>query len=293
MRRSRHIWDEARSNGGMSLVRAILYELQPIRFSSIDTHGIVTKFKSTLQWIRTLVTQTIPKTSYGIYHVLCNLTKEQWGILLGIILYCYMVRFIHTVLDAGPAVLMITALIGIFTIGLGDGSTNGDGVSAYSVFNRGFQRILGSIDVEALVAQHVGGVMGAGVAGVGGGMNNDIDQDHDDDRHRRRGGGRRHRAQEAAAGGVARAPDNDAENDDPPDNNNNNNNNNNNGRARKSGKKARRRNLEQRRELQQQRQAAMAMGFGGDGGGQDEAMAMQRLLEEQIAANEARGEDEN
>eukprot|EP00521_Asterionellopsis_glacialis_P009199 CAMPEP_0195286332 /NCGR_PEP_ID=MMETSP0707-20130614/3830_1 /TAXON_ID=33640 /ORGANISM="Asterionellopsis glacialis, Strain CCMP134" /LENGTH=265 /DNA_ID=CAMNT_0040345961 /DNA_START=279 /DNA_END=1076 /DNA_ORIENTATION=+ len=258
----------------------------------------MTKVKLIMQWIITFVTQTLPTITRGIYQVLGNFQKHEWGILLGVVLYCYAIRFIHHVLDAGPAVLMLTALVGIFTIGLGD--TTDGGVSAYSVFNRGFQRILGSIDVEALVAQHVGGVMGAGVAGVGG-MNDHMD---DDENRHGGGGGRRHRRgrrppQEAAVG-VARAQGNHEhndhnnnngdqdENDGPPKNNNNNND----GRSRKSGKKARRRNLEQRRELQQQRQAAMAMGFAGDGGGQDENMAMQRLLEEQIAGNEARAANE-
>mmetsp|Transcript_26775 Transcript_26775/g.56062 ORF Transcript_26775/g.56062 Transcript_26775/m.56062 type:complete len:114 (-) Transcript_26775:894-1235(-) len=56
-------------------------------------------------------------------------------------------------------------------------------------------------------------------------------------------------------------------------------------------KKARRRDLEQRREMQRQRQAAADMGFQAEGAavGQNnqEAMALQHLLQEQINAMEA------
>jgi hypothetical protein len=65
--------------------------------------------------------------------------------------------------------MILTALGVILTVGLGDDDQNDlnnpHRVSAYSVFNRGFHRLMGSIDVENLVNQHVGGGM-LGVAGA-------------------------------------------------------------------------------------------------------------------------------
>lgn len=173
--------------------------------------------------------------------------------MLWLIFFCFILS--KRALDAGPLVLIISALVAIFTIGLGNNESR-DGISAYSVFNRGFQSIMGSVDVEALVQQHVGGAMGVGAMGLAGA----------DDR-RNEAPVRRHPM-------PARIVDEEDERAVRP-------------QPRKSGKKARRGNLEQRRELQRQRQAAIAMGFGGDGG-HEEQLAMQQILEEQIAANEAR-----
>ncbi|CAB9516838.1 expressed unknown protein [Seminavis robusta] len=88
---------------------------------------------------------------------------EEWKSLLRAILYeLQPVRFIT---HAGPVVLISTALAIIFTVGLGDNENDGE-LSAYSVFNRGFQRLMGSVDVEELVNQHVGGGMMMGAAGM-------------------------------------------------------------------------------------------------------------------------------
>lgn len=164
-------------------------------------------------------------------------------------------------LDAGPLLVIITALVAIFTIGLGDTATR-DGLSAYSVFNRGFERILGTVDAEALVQQHVGGAMG--MAGAIGNAPREVEP--------------------LPREPVARRQQQDDDDGGEDDIDNENDGSETRGTSRKSGKKARRRNLEQKRELQRQREAAIAMGFTGNGG-QEEMMAMQRLLEEQIAAN--------
>ena len=174
-----------------------------------------------------------------------------------IFVYWRLVIYLHRALDAGPMVLILTSLVGILTFGLGDGGGE-DGVSAYSVFNRGFQRILGSVDVEALVAQHVGGGMAALAPQqmqVGQG-----DEDHVRDAVAREGEVAEERRDGGANDGRAR-----------PNNNN---------RARRTGKKARRQDLEVRREMRRQRQAAAAMGLAGDGGEAD-MVAMNRLVEHQ------------
>ena len=102
-------------------------------------------------------------------------------------------------------VIIITSLIAIFTIGLGDESENNseqqNRISTYSVFNRGFQRLLGSVDADALLAQHVGGGIGLGGVAAGnfmmggddgdGGMRiqHNVDDIDRQPAHRRGGGG--------------------------------------------------------------------------------------------------------
>jgi hypothetical protein len=248
-----------------ALLHAILYELQPIRFSSIDFSAITSSLRSLWSGSVSFVTDTVPSLWRGSYGIVRGMTGRHWLGVGAIVAYYYLVRFVHRILDAGPILVILTALVTIFTIGLGDTATQG-GISAYSVFNRGFERILGSVDVEALVQQHVGGAMG--MAGMGMAMPQPAPPIHEPPprlRQEEDGNDRRENA--------ARAPADDEDDGAVPER----------GASRKSGKKARRRNLDQRRELQQQRQAAMAMGFAGDE--HEEMVAMQRLLEEQIAAN--------
>lgn len=177
-------------------------------------------------------------------------------------------------LDAGPLVLIMTALAIIFTVGLGE-RAEGE-MSAYSVFNRGFQKLMGSVDVEALVNQHVGGGMmlaggvGDDAAGiVGGGIN---EEDAGNRRPQRRGNNNLHNARRNEEGGEQ--VNHDGEDND--DDNNDGNGEHHRGQARKSGKKNRRRNQEERQDQRRQREAARALGLDGTGG-QEEAVAMQQL----------------
>ena len=176
-------------------------------------------------------------------------------------------------LDAGPIFIMSTIMLLIFTIGLGESKEKVDGEeehwSAYSVFNRGCQSLLGAMNVEDLVAQHVGGGLHLGFRGQD---NNDHNRDDDMGAQNRQ---RRRRRPEPLnnAGDVNQAAPAAVANN----------------QARKSGKKLRRQNLELRREAQRQRQAAAAFGFGGV----DETEAMNRLLEEQAAAIEVMEENDD
>ena len=199
-------------------------------------------------------------------------------------LLLHLIPISSRLLDAGPLVLIVTALVTIFTVGLGE---RADGeLSAYSVFNRGFQRLMGSVDVEALVNQHVGGGMM-----MGGGMPEPMG---DGPPEENRGAGRRgnnhqqHNNARLNDNNVARregANDEGEQSDDDDDDNNiDRNNGQQRQQARRSGKKARRRNQEERQDQRRQREVARAMGLDGTGG-QEEAMAMQRLIEEQIANN--------
>eukprot|EP00540_Astrosyne_radiata_P011723 CAMPEP_0116854026 /NCGR_PEP_ID=MMETSP0418-20121206/18326_1 /TAXON_ID=1158023 /ORGANISM="Astrosyne radiata, Strain 13vi08-1A" /LENGTH=210 /DNA_ID=CAMNT_0004486667 /DNA_START=81 /DNA_END=713 /DNA_ORIENTATION=+ len=189
---------------------------------------------------KVLFLETIPWCFKQCYHVIRSMKLHHWKIVTGVLLYYCLVRFLHCILDAGPFFVIVTALIAIFTIGLGDDNDYG-GLSAYSVFNRGFEQILGSVDADALLEQHVGG------GGMMGFMGNGNHRGEDNHHH------------------VARRPAANNHNDDDGEQDNNNRQN----QSRKSGKKSRRRNLEQRREIQRQRQAAMAAGFGAIGAGVD------------------------
>ena len=101
--------------------------------------------------------------------------------------------------------MIITSLVTIFTVGLGDDNDdeNKDGenrLSAYSVFNRGFQRMLGSVDADSLLAQHVGG--GFMMGGVGGGPGMGFAVNNDDANRNDHQAGRRGRRRGRGGGGV-------------------------------------------------------------------------------------------
>ena len=280
-KRSRALWDNARrpyANKWEAVrpwLRAILYELQPVRYSELPAMRGVLPY---LQRMSALVGHGIhhvPGLVRRVYTFLAQRTAREWSLVVGALLYYVAVRWIHHALDAGPVVLILTALVGIFTIGLGE---NTDGISAYSVFNRGFQRLLGEVDAEDLVAQQMGG--GMRIHRDGGAGREILDPPPPPPQARAAA-----RPEPDENNDNADSASDDDDNDDDDDaNDNGDNNNNNQPRARLSGKKARRRNLEQRRELRRQREAALAMGFGADE--HAEALAMQRILDEQMAENE-------
>jgi hypothetical protein len=167
----------------------------------------------------------------------------------------------------------LTILIVIFTVGLGDDNQvpNSDRVSAYSVFNRGFQRLMGSVDAEQLLQQHVGG---------------GIPFPPLEDQHLVPPQRHRHEQQQQAQNDNPPVQNPRAQVDDDQIILNNLQPEGVRHRARKSGKKSRRGDLQQRREMQQQRRMAFEMGFGDDDDN-DENLVLQRVLMEQVAgANE-------
>lgn len=198
-------------------------------------------------------------------------------------------------LNAGPMVVIVTALVLIFTIGLGDDDSRA-GPSAYSVFNRGFERLLGSVDADSLLAQHVGG--GAGMMMMMNNNDNDIRHDAIDDRD----GAGRDMPRRAAGQVPPRQPGDDVhaanhnqdqhrgghnnDGDGQQGGGNEQNGDNVNNRARKSGKKARRRNLDQRRDIRRQQDAALRMEMD-----PEETIEMQLLIEAQIAAETNNGDN--
>mmetsp|Transcript_15664 Transcript_15664/g.31648 ORF Transcript_15664/g.31648 Transcript_15664/m.31648 type:complete len:188 (-) Transcript_15664:112-675(-) len=180
IRRSRALWDETRRPDApwTATARAILYELQPVRFSAIDASGTVASIRGIAagSW---RILQATPGVVWGIVRIIAGWRMREWTIVGGAAAYYYAVRYIHRALEAGPLVVILTAIVGIFTIGLGD-EGNADGLSAYSVFNRGYQRLLGSVDVEALVQQYAGGAMAVHAQGMDDHRRNDIEDEDDD-----------------------------------------------------------------------------------------------------------------
>jgi hypothetical protein len=249
----------------MSTGRAVLYELQPVRLSEVDGAAWLRYCAATAEGVVTFLCRTLPHCARTAWTFLRGLDAKHYAVLAGLLAYYVAVRAIHNALDAGPIVVILTALGIIFTVGLSD-EAHKDGFSAYSAFNRGFQRMLGSLDADALLAQHVGG--------FGMGLMEEPDDDEvanlredvaNDPRERRAG---RIPPAEAIIRGAGNL-------DDEPQNR---------GGSRKSGKKARRRNFEQRRELRRQREAALALGLA-DADELMEEMAMEQLIDEILAAD--------
>lgn len=286
-KRSRALWDDARRprenrmDQWRSLLRAILYELQPIRFSqcNISVSTITSVFsKHFVPFLRRVISFLSMRLPRVVYSTIRQMTVRHWLFAGALVGYYFAVRWIHEVLHAGPMVLILTALAAIFTVGLGE-KRDGE-LSAYSVFNRGFQRLLGEVDVDDLANQYVGGAV---FGGGGGGPNNNMLPAGDPENNQRDRVGRNvavippepHGDDESGPEDTNRGDGDDNDSDDNNDAQRR-------GQSRKSGKKARRRNLEERREIRLQREAAHAMGFDGRGG-DEEQMAMQQLIEDQVA----------
>jgi len=227
VKRSRALWDETKDGGIRAWVSAICYELQPIRLTEITSNRkqalmlITSSFQKIFFSILYLVTVGIPRFGKSVFFFVTNRSWKQWMFFGVVIIYYYSIRWIHEALEAGPIVLILTGLALIFTIGLSD-DKNKTGISAYAVFNKGFEQLLGSIDAESLLAQHIGGGMG-GAGGMMMMMNNNNNDDHRDD----------HRQME-----VVDEMNVNNNNENIAEDQRNNNNNENNNRTRKSGKKS-------------------------------------------------------
>jgi Uncharacterized conserved domain (SAYSvFN) len=223
-KRSRALWDQASfissssssgsssssSSGSSSyrrrldacaaLARAVAYELQVVRASQLPSLREVTeRCRHAGHAALIIITVDAPRFIQVVMTFAANRTWRQWGLVAAIAAYYGFVRYMHEWLNAGPVVFIVTLLTILFTVGLGD-TADGETLSAYSVFNRGV-RLLGDINVDDLLAQHMGGAgvaaaAGAGRGGLFGGIDPDdeIDDDDDNDDGRRRGNrGRRRR----------------------------------------------------------------------------------------------------
>jgi len=173
-----------------ALIHAILYEIQPFRMKPNYNRFIT--FVREEDGLRHVLTTSANKTIYilGSMQKLCrflyNLIRPYCTIqsiqqhkhtigktiltLIGLKLYHRTLLYLHELLHAGPILIILTLFLLLYTIGLGDNTGASSGVpSAYSVFNRGMRRILGTVDAEELARQYAGG---AAAAAMGGGRNN-------------------------------------------------------------------------------------------------------------------------
>jgi hypothetical protein len=175
-----------------ALCQAILYEIQPIKFKPAyhrliafvtrkDDEGLQHALHATLRCAIHILKSIIQFMRR--YCTISSFQKHKMTIaqsILAIIalkLYHIAILYLHESIHAGPILIIVTLLILIYTIGLADNSGSG-GPSAYSVFNRGMFRILGTIDAEDLVRQYAGG---AAAAMEGGGGRRRDRHDNDDE----------------------------------------------------------------------------------------------------------------
>jgi Uncharacterized conserved domain (SAYSvFN) len=172
----------------VALARAVGYELQLVRASQLPSlQEISERCRRAGRSAWHLLAADAPRAARGVAALASERTGRQWCLVAAVAAYYGFVRYMHEWLNAGPVVLIFTLLAILFTVGLGD-TADGETLSAYSVFNRGV-RLLGDVNVDDLMAQHVGGAGGAaGAAGGffggglgGGGRMIDPDDDFFDD----------------------------------------------------------------------------------------------------------------
>ncbi|KAL7550206.1 hypothetical protein ACHAWF_013438 [Thalassiosira exigua] len=308
----------SRAAWAAALLRAVAYELQPFpvkpalrraREFVVDEGGLRTVAASVLERAEAIAAAggklaKFLRAELGGWDVrsLASFAVENKSpllrfslFLIALRLYHRLLLYLHELLHAGPIVLIFTLLALLYTVGLGDGTGADSGIpSAYSVFNRGMRRILGTADAEEMARQYAGGA--AMLAGGGARRAGDWDEDNDDGvwimdegepaeepeenavNERRR---QRRLERLARRGGDDQDGEGEGEADEPPPQDDSVGDGEGGGGAldpgldeaaprpedgtveaapamvaRVSGKRARRRNLERRREIQRQRQAA-------------------------------------
>lgn len=328
--RSRELWNRVRylsssSNNNKAYTKALLhavaYECQPFPIlptlhhvlsfvrgggGSSDSNSNNSSTETTTGLARLLSTTsfiTFIKLSTHIFNIATIITSfiitnrvilyKTCITLIALIMYHRALLYLHDLLAIGPLVIIITLLTVLYTVGLGDNTGAADsGIpSAYSVFNKGMARLLGTIDGEELARQYAGGGGGGGAAAAaaaeattrGDGFVARLNNNNDDEvweewideeeivnerrRHRRLERLRRREHEDNANDDSNNANDDedyefdDAREDDQRQES---------AAAaaaavatrKKSGKKSRRKDLDLRREMQQQRRVAAAMGFG-------------------------------
>jgi hypothetical protein len=68
---------------------------------------------------------------------------RSFAIFAALTACCRALVYLHDLLAIGPIVVILTLLVPMYTVGLGDNTGTGGGIpSAYSVFNRGMRRIM-------------------------------------------------------------------------------------------------------------------------------------------------------
>ncbi len=131
-RQSRQLWDKTKEQNAstMTFVKAIAYELQPIDISGME----IPPLSEVVEYSSSLIKQAGQVSFRSItsfVKFLLRRTAKEWAVAIAFIGYWKGVVYLHRTLDAGPSVLMITALVIIFSVGLGD-TKDGNTLSAYS-----------------------------------------------------------------------------------------------------------------------------------------------------------------
>ena len=92
-KRSRALWDDARRTDASysALIRAILYELQPVRFSTLQVTPWLVQVRQCLGFIQL----NTPRVTRSLLSFLKRRTLKQWLILFTLWLYWQLVKYIH------------------------------------------------------------------------------------------------------------------------------------------------------------------------------------------------------
>lgn len=168
-----------------SLMHAVLYEIQPFRIKPLlrcartyllEEDGLKQTYLYCTERVRSIAMLFLYCAKY-IYESAKTINPKsikiciesrmfRYSIMVCSALYIYgnFVIAMHEWLNAGPMAFIITLLVLIYTIGLGDNTGASSGVpSGYSVFNRGVQRLIGQEDAETLANQFVRAAAGRGI----------------------------------------------------------------------------------------------------------------------------------
>ena len=96
-KRSKALWDEARRPGAprMAFIRAVGYELQPVRFSSFNTMEWQASAQRHSIRLRYWLTESLPIAIQSLPTFCRSLSTRGWIILSGILVYFYAIRWIH------------------------------------------------------------------------------------------------------------------------------------------------------------------------------------------------------
>ena len=150
--------DAASTASTWDIVRLVLWELKP--FDLPTGSDLQRWLRKALQYVRLSLICALLLTRDACRFVddlrrRDVLTNQRLG--LGF-LYCVAMSLCLGC-GLGPLAVAASILVAIFTVGLSD--NNGQEMSAYSVFNEGCRRLIGHVGPEEMVANLVGGAMGA------------------------------------------------------------------------------------------------------------------------------------
>lgn len=138
----------------LQILKSILYELRPF---SLPTRANLINFRESTR--STII--LLGKEGYALFIHICNiilylLKHITWKYVIYITAFLFM-SMVAIWLEFGLVFFIFATLGLIFTVGLSDEARRPGQLSAWSVFNEGMTRLLGTIDAEALAQQYAGG----------------------------------------------------------------------------------------------------------------------------------------